>query len=135
MPCGVRVQLLSCIFFISTVSVTLAEETHSYMPPHGMVPDRATALLIAEAVLFPIYGEEKIKAEYPLTVNLGSGVWTVKGTLPARMNKGGVAVIEISKENGCILRVSQVCDGTLGRLRHGTGILASTLGIEPDWLS
>jgi hypothetical protein len=94
MPCGVRVQLLSCIFFISTVSVTLAEETHSYMPPHGMVPDRATALLIAEAVLFPIYGEEKIKAEYPLTVNLGSGVWTVKGTLPARMNKGGVAVIE-----------------------------------------
>ncbi len=108
MPDRCRVLLLSCsclCFFLSVVSASVAEEKHSYRPPHGMVPDRATAVRIAEAVLFPIYGEEKIKAEYPLTVNLDQGVWTVEGTIPEGM-LGGVAVIEISKENGCILRVS-----------------------------
>lgn len=78
---------------------------HAYMPEQGFVPDSATAVNIAIAVLSPIYGEHKIKSEAPYIATLKDGVWTVIGTLPPGM-KGGVAEIEISKINGMILRVS-----------------------------
>src|ERR1043166_8217020 len=32
---------------------------HSYVPPHGFVPDSATAVRIAVAVWIPIYGEHQ----------------------------------------------------------------------------
>lgn len=76
---------------------------HSCRPAAGFVPDEAAAVKIAEAVLVPIYGQDTIDKEKPLKVRLKDGIWTVEGTLYSDL--GGVAVIEISKDDGRILSV------------------------------
>lgn len=77
---------------------------HSYKPALGYVPDKEAAVKIAEAVLVPIYGKDVIEKEKPLNAYLADGIWIVNGTLHTQL--GGVAVIEISREDGKILRVS-----------------------------
>jgi hypothetical protein len=85
------------------------EAKHSYLPPNGYVPDSVTAIKIAEAVLVPIYSEREIAKERPFHAKLVGDVWTVEGTLSCASKDdcfGGVAVVEISKRDGRILRVS-----------------------------
>jgi len=55
------------------------------------------------------YGEKTIDEERPLMAELHDGIWVVEGTFKCPGGehcKGGVAVIEISKDDGRILRVS-----------------------------
>jgi hypothetical protein len=80
-------------------------ERHSYVPVAGFVPDEQTAISVAVAVLSPIYGAQQIADEKPYSATLVNGVWTVVGSLPAGF-RGGVALIEISKATGQVLRVS-----------------------------
>jgi hypothetical protein len=75
-----------------------------FKPKHGYVPDARTAIKIAVAVWEAIYGEEKIAGEKPYRARLTNGVWTVEGSLPAG-SVGGVAIAEIAKNDGKILRV------------------------------
>lgn len=100
-----RFTFLLCFLEVITMSTALGDDKHSYKPKDGFVPDAITAIRIAEAVLTPVYGEEKIKSERPFTATLRKGVWTVEGSLPEGW-LGGVAVVEISKEDGRILRMS-----------------------------
>jgi len=79
-------------------------EAPVYRPKEGYVPDAKTAVRIAEAILIPIYGDEQIKSELPLTAILKDNVWTVTGSLPPGM-AGGVAEVRISKMTGEILGV------------------------------
>ncbi len=79
---------------------------HSVMPAAGLVPTAATAIQIAVAVWTPIYGKQHIQNERPFRATLQNGVWTVTGSLPKQFNVGGVAVAEIAKRDGRILRVS-----------------------------
>jgi len=81
------------------------EEKHNYKPSAGYVPNAATAIKIAVAVWEPIYGVEQIARERPYRVLLKKDVWIVEGSLPEDLN-GGIAVAEISKDSGKILRVS-----------------------------
>ena len=83
----------------------LAQST--YMPPDGYVPDDATAIKIAKAVLVPVYGEDQIVSQEPLIATLREGIWFVRGTFKASGagSVGGVAEIEISKRDGTILRM------------------------------
>ncbi|HWG19814.1 MAG TPA: NTF2 fold immunity protein [Terracidiphilus sp.] len=60
---------------------------------------------IAEAILIPIYGEEQIKSELPLSAVLKDNVWIVTGRLAEGM-AGGVAEVRISKMTGEILGVT-----------------------------
>ena len=86
-----------------------AEPEHSVKPENGFVPDRHTAIKIAEAVLIPIYGQKVIKKERPFTASLTNDVWVVEGSLPKRLlftASGGVAIVELSKKDGRILRVT-----------------------------
>jgi hypothetical protein len=76
----------------------------SYVPPAGAVPDSITAVRIAVAVWTPVYGAENIAREAPYRASLHGGVWTVGGSLPPHM-QGGVAVIDIRKFDGRILRI------------------------------
>ncbi len=80
------------------------EDMHNYKPPDGYVPDQATAVRVAEAILIPIYGSDNVKRQLPLRATLTNGVWRVDGTAKTRF--GGTASVEISKETGCILRVT-----------------------------
>jgi hypothetical protein len=97
------------IIFLFTPFLLSGQEKHSYKPKDGYVPDAVTAIKIAEAVLAPIYGEKVISEEKPLKAVLRDGVWIVEGTLHCPEGQrclGGVAIIEISKDDGKILRVS-----------------------------
>jgi hypothetical protein len=75
------------------------------------VPDAATAVRIAEAVLVPVYGKKQIESEEPFTAKLKDDVWTVAGTLRCPDGKGGittscdggVAVVEISKVDAHVI--------------------------------
>jgi hypothetical protein len=105
-----KAAFLLAAYLVLTAPLLFAEEAkHSYRPAEGYVPDVATAVAIAEAVLMPIYGAETIAKERPLTAELKEGTWTVKGTLACPGGGrcvGGVAEVEIDKENGKVLRVS-----------------------------
>jgi NTF2 fold immunity protein len=81
-----------------------SEQLHSYFPKEGFVPNESTAIRIAEAVLSPIYGEDQIAKERPFAAVLKDGVWTVEGHLSTP--NGGVALAEITKKDGRILRVT-----------------------------
>jgi hypothetical protein len=80
-------------------------------PNRGFVPDSRTAVKIAEAVLIPVYGEEKIEAEKPFNAELKDGVWTVNGTLRCSDGHGGTttdcvggtASVKIAKADGRIM--------------------------------
>jgi hypothetical protein len=78
---------------------------HNVVPEDGYVPTKDVAIKVAVAVWEPIYGADKIADEKPYRATLTEGVWTVKGSLP-KGAKGGVALAEISKEDGRIIRVS-----------------------------
>ena len=93
-----------CIALLLT-SLAFAQDKHSYVPRNGFVPDEKTAIRIAEAVWAPIYGEEQVAKERPFKAHLKGGIWTVEGTLPTGRD-GGVAVAEIRKADGKIIRVS-----------------------------
>ena len=82
-------------------------------PKKGFVPDSITAVTIAEAVLVPVYGKDKIESERPFKATLENGVWTVSGTLHCSDGKGGIttmcvggtAEVKLSKTDGRILKM------------------------------
>lgn len=77
------------------------------------VPDSKTALRVAEAVLVPVYGQNKIESQRPFTAVLGHDVWTVSGTLYCTQRRvpneltvshcGSPLEVRISKSDGHIL--------------------------------
>lgn len=70
----------------------------------GMVPDKETAIKIAESVWYPIYGSE-IYTELPFTATLeGDTVWFVQGSLPKGMT-GGCAEIRLRKSDAAVLYI------------------------------
>ncbi len=76
----------------------------SYKPKEGFVPNRETAIRVAEAIWIPIYGTDQVNREKPFVATLKNGVWFVRGSLPKGYN-GGVAEAEIAKDDGRIIRV------------------------------
>ena len=93
-------------FVVVAAAVAFAAETTkpNFKPKDGYVPDAKTAIKIAVAVWEPIYGEQQIAGEKPYQAHLTNGVWTVTGSLPAG-SVGGVAIAEVAKDDGRILRV------------------------------
>lgn len=94
------------IFFLGMIQFcNIPAQEHSYVPDEGFVPDQATAAILAETILIPIYGEQNIDRQKPFKVILKNNVWVITGTLPEGL-MGGVAIIEISKKNAKVIRVS-----------------------------
>lgn len=103
----VMIGMLIIVLLIPTFGGS--QTRRSVIPKNGFVPDKETAVKIAEAVWIPIYGVEEINQERPFVAELKNGIWIVSGTLhsePGSIAKGGVATIEISKADGRVLRVS-----------------------------
>lgn len=94
--------MICCAFLMFTFAAG-----QGYQPKAGFVPDSATAVKIAEAVLIPVYGAQQVSSERPFNAVLKDGVWAVTGTLRcpgARITcKGGTARVRISKLDGRIL--------------------------------
>ena len=71
----------------------------------GMVPDKETAIKIAESVWYPIYGSQ-IYTEQPFVAELeGDTVWIVRGSLP-KGRVGGCAEIRLRKSDAAVLDVN-----------------------------
>ena len=73
----------------------------------GMVPDKETAIKIAESVWYPIYGSQ-IYTEQPFIAELeGDTVWIVRGSLHEGEGwVGGTAVIRLRKSDAAVLDVN-----------------------------
>ncbi|MHC5061951.1 MAG: YbbC/YhhH family protein [Planctomycetota bacterium] len=98
------VLVLAMVIVIASCEQKKNPDTPNYKPPSGYIPDAQTAIRIAEAVWIPIYGKKQIEKQRPFNAKLSNGVWTVTGSLPEIMI-GGVAEIDIRKDDGKILRV------------------------------
>ena len=71
----------------------------------GLAPDKETAIRIAEAILFPIYGEKAIRAQRPYQVTLKDGKWTVDGAPPPPGFVGGSFHIVILQRDARVLEI------------------------------
>ena len=71
------------------------------LPKEGLVPDRETAIKIAEVILFRLYGEEDIIAERPYKVKQEDDTWWISGTLKDN-GFGSVFNIAISKQTAAV---------------------------------
>ena len=100
-----QLLLFSGVVLGAAMLVAAEAAKHSFKPKDGYVPDSKTAVKIAVAVWEPIYGEEQIAKERPYRATLTNVIWTVSGSLAPSMI-GGVAVAEMAKDDGRILRVS-----------------------------
>ena len=106
-PMSNALRTFTC-FVALCPAIALADEPtakHNYRPMAGYVPDEVTAIRIAVAVWEPIYGRRTIAREKPYHAVLSDGVWTVEGSMP-RLALGGVAVAEVRRSDGCVLRIS-----------------------------
>jgi len=64
----------------------------------GVVSDKETAIRIAEAILFPVYGENAIRGRRPYQVTLNDGKWTVDGTVPPGFVGGSFHVAILQRD-------------------------------------
>ena len=103
--------LLAVVHGCTTSAVAPQYDARGTLSPAGYIPNEATAVAVALAVLSAAFGDQKIREELPLHATLSEGVWLVRGTLhqPADPNYytiGGVAEIEIDSRTGRIIRMS-----------------------------
>ena len=75
-------------------------------PSQGVIPDEATAIQVAEAILKPIHGEASIKSREPFSAVLKGDVWIVQGHMLPPGELGILLEVEISKSKGCILGIN-----------------------------
>ena len=100
----VKAWLLAVCILAVMMNTSRADE-HSYSPVDGFVPNMATAVAVAEAILLPIYGHAQVESEKPFTATLKEGRWTVLGHLKTGQT-GGVALVVIDKLTGRIVRMT-----------------------------
>ncbi len=104
-PVFISLMAYTLCMIICLILMARAAPQILHKPAKGFVPDSMTAIKVAEAILTPIYGKKVIEGEKPFHAKLKNGIWTVEGTLPIGFD-GGVAEIDISKEDARILRVT-----------------------------
>lgn len=104
----IKNKWMICILFFVVIGVvvvfTLIRSSIGVHRSEGFVPDEETAIKIAEAVWYPIYGDG-IYNDQPFTAIRKRGYWVVEGNLPENMD-GGVPVVHIRKSDGKILYVN-----------------------------
>lgn len=70
-----------------------------------VLPNKQAAVAVAEAILFPIYGQRNIVDERPYEVYRIDGCWYISGTLPAGYD-GGTFETVLNASNGQVLRLT-----------------------------
>ena len=88
------------------IAFQLKRQTHKEgISANPIIATEKTAVKVAEAILFNVYGEEKIKEEKPYTIGFADGYWLIYGYLP-QDSKGGVFEIIINSNNGEVVHLS-----------------------------
>lgn len=89
---------LSVPFTVVLSIVLLSNVNIKQQTQKDCVPDEQTAIKIAEAIWYPLYGDD-IYNEKPYNVILEDGFWIVTGSLPDSTWYGGVAYIKFKKSD------------------------------------
>ncbi|SRR5579884_423335 len=104
-----RLSILSVVRYFALlliISVAAAENVPQlFNHKGGVIPDKKTAVRIAEAVLFPIYGEKNIKEQRPYQVKLRDGKWIIDGTHPPHGFSGGSFHIVILQRDARVVEI------------------------------
>ncbi|MCB2408039.1 NTF2 fold immunity protein [Hymenobacter lucidus] len=58
-----------------------------------LLPDKATAITVAESMLFKVYGKDNISRQRPYEAYLIDGFWYISGTLPEGWEGGVFEII------------------------------------------
>ena len=88
----------------SIAAVTAQDISREF--PNGLVSDQKTAIAIAEAVLFHVYGEKAIRDQRPYIVKHVRDKWIINGAPPPRGMAGGSFHIVISQRDGRVLEIT-----------------------------
>jgi hypothetical protein len=83
------------------------------VPQGGFIPDAEVAVVVAEAVLVPVYGKATVGSERPFTATLHGSIWIVEGKVPCEgppdaVCPGGAGEVWISKGTGQILYMTHL---------------------------
>ncbi len=100
---GPIIAIAALAFIAAAGSADLADEFWTevrYLPPDGVIPDEATAIRVAEALL----GDAALD-QRPLRAVLHGAEWRVRGTQAPGTTRGGVSNIRIDKNNGAVLGI------------------------------
>jgi len=83
------------------------EKENNYQERSDYVPNEETAIKIAEAIWYPIYGNG-IENSKPFKARLieNNTIWVVTGTLKKGKTVGGTPYIQINKKDCRILEVT-----------------------------
>ena len=105
-----RIKSFSTVLFLFVAGALPGQNVPGlFERPGGLVPDEQTAIKIAEAVLFPIYGEKIIRDEKPYVVKLAGGKWSIDGSMPKSKPDnpvvGGTFHIVISQRDAQVLEI------------------------------
>jgi len=96
---------LVAILWASVLATSAQNVPELFDRPGGLVPDERTAIAVAEAILFPIYGEKHIRDQRPYVVKHAQGKWTIEGSLPSGFVVGGTFHIVIRQRDAQILEI------------------------------
>ena len=86
---------------------SLKDTTKNYIihTPLTQLKDKDTTIIIAEDILFKMYGSKMIKNERPYECYLLDNYWVIMGTLPINTD-GGTFTIILDARNCKIIRVT-----------------------------
>jgi hypothetical protein len=84
-------------FWRAEIEKALADKKNQEVP-YMAIPDSATAVAVAEPILFKVYGKEEILGEKPYKVDSVDGYWVLTGTLPKGYLGGTFVIIMAAKD-------------------------------------
>ncbi len=87
------------------IKEALADKTGKQILVDKVLPDAATAIAVAEPILFKIYGKNNILDERPYSVSLVDDYWLLSGSLPKGW-LGGVFFIILSAKDGRVIKLT-----------------------------
>jgi hypothetical protein len=89
----------------SELKEALSNKTVKQILVNKVISDKETAEIIAETILFKIYGKDNIIKQRPYEINQIDNFWVLNGTLPQNMS-GGTFLIILNSTNGQIIKLT-----------------------------
>ena len=87
-----------------TIKEASADKTGKQICVAKVITDKATAIAVAEPILFKIYGKDQIIKEKPYIVSLVDDYWVLEGSLP-KGYVGGTFFIILSSKDGRVIKL------------------------------
>jgi hypothetical protein len=92
-----------------TIKEALADKSGKQVCVVKVIPDKPTAIAVAEPILFKVYGKELILKEMPYDVHLVDSYWLITGSLPKSLRgtvtMGGTFLIILSSKDGQVIKL------------------------------